>query len=277
MKNKKNILLASVLAIFVLLIFFVYTDQKDKPAIIESKQITKNVGKKDTIKFSGNVVKLGFKKENITNNNKNTSLEKRPINNKVANDFLKNYANKKLTFQKKIKILETMLIHEPSFWGNHNELYNLIVNEQDKRLVGELVAEFFSLYARPYNGELPNPTSEERVEISNLVKKLIENPLTRDRSLARTNILLNNDEVQNMYQELKHQLNEEEQQGLLDSYIDGMILDGKNPTSEGFNEVGKYLPKEEIKKRTQNLLGFMSKFTEGKDTSSWDNDFIRKH
>ena len=264
----------------ILFVFFIYTDQKDNLAIIESKQITKNVEKKDTIEFSGNVVKLGFQKENIGNNKTNTAKkEQKPINDKnteIVNNFLKNYANEKLTFQEKIKVLEEMLIHEPSFWGKHNELYNLIINEKDKRLVGELVAEFFSLYARPYNGELPNPTPEERTEISNLVKKLIENPLTRDRSLARTNILLNNDEVQNTYQELKHQLSENEQQGLLDSYIDGMILDGKNPTSEGFNEVEKYLPKEEVKKRTQNLLGFMSKFTEGKDTSSWDNEFIRK-
>jgi hypothetical protein len=55
-----------------------------------------------------------------------------------------------------------------------------------------------------------------------------------------------------------------------------MILDGKNPNSEGFTEVEEYLSQAELKKRTQNLLGFMSKFIEGKNTSSWDNDFIRK-
>ena len=121
----------------------------------------------------------------------------------MVNDFFKNYANEKLTFQEKIKVLETMLIHRPSFWGKRNELYNLIVNEKDKRLVDELVPQFFSLYARPYNGELPSPTPEERAEISTLVKKLIENPLTRDKSLARANILLNNDEIQNTYQELR--------------------------------------------------------------------------
>jgi len=164
----------------------------------------------------------------------------------VVNDFFKNYANEKLTFHEKIKVLETMLIHRPSFWGKRNELYNLIVNEKDKRLVDELVPQFFSLYARPYNGELPSPTPEERAEISNLVKKLIEDPLTRDRSLARANILLNNDEIQNTYQELRHQLNEEERQWLINSYIDGMLLDGKNPTSEGFSEVEKYFPKEEV-------------------------------
>lgn len=58
MKNKIYILLVSVLTIFVLLIFFIYTGQKDKPAIIESQTIAKNIEKKDTIKFSGNVVKL---------------------------------------------------------------------------------------------------------------------------------------------------------------------------------------------------------------------------
>ena len=276
MKNKKIILLLSVLAIFVLLIFFVYTNQKNKPTIIENEQITKNVEKKDTIGFSGSVVKLGFQQENISNNKKNTAIKKQSTDSKVVNDFFKNYANEKLTFQEKIKVLETMLIHRPSFWGKRNELYNLIVNEKDKRLVDELVPQFFSLYARPYNGELPSPTPEERAEISNLVKKLIEDPLTRDRSLARANILLNNDEIQNTYQELRHQLNEEERQWLLNSYIDGMLLDGKNPTSEGFSEVDKYFPKEEVKKRTQNLLGFMSKFTEAQDTSSWDNEFIRK-
>jgi len=70
MKNKKIILLLSVLAIFVLLIFFVYTNQKNKPTIIENEQITKNVEKKDTIGFSGSVVKLGFQQENISNNKK---------------------------------------------------------------------------------------------------------------------------------------------------------------------------------------------------------------
>jgi hypothetical protein len=266
MKNKKLVLSVLAIALLVLLIFFVYTNQEDKSVFIKTEQMTKNVTQKGTMEFSEDVIKLGFNQENI---NKNTEIKKQSTDNKIANDFLKNYANEKLTFQEKIKILEAMLIHEPSFWGKHNELYNLIVSEEDKRLIGELVAEFFSLYARPHNGELPNPSPEQRAEISNLVKKLIENPLTRDRSLARSNILLNNNEIKNIYQELKHQLSNEEQHGMISSYIDGMILDGKNPVSAEFGEVEKYLPKEEIKNRTQNLLGFMSKFTEGQDTSSW--------
>jgi predicted transcriptional regulator len=60
---------------------------------------------------------------------------------------------------------------------------------------------------------LPKPNPEEKAEISKLVKGLIKNPLTRNKSLARANILLSNDEVQNTYQELKDQLIEEEREG----------------------------------------------------------------
>lgn len=278
MKNKIYILLVSVLTIFVLLIFFIYTGQKDKPAIIESEKIAKNIEKKDTIKFSGNVVKLGFQKEGVSNNKKKSIKKQQSTNknNEVVNNFLKNYANKKLTFQEKIKVLETMLIHEPSFWGNHNELYNLIVNEKDKRLVGELIDEFFLLYARPYNEKLPSPTHEQREEIFNMVKELIKNPLTSIRAISSANMLLNDQEIQYIYNELNGQLGDKEKSGLANSYANNRILNGKDPYAGEFNEIEKYLPKEEVKKRTQNLLGFMSKFTEGKDTSSWDNEFIRK-
>ena len=273
---KKNIIISIVFILTVLFVIaFVSTNNKNNIDIKKTNSIASNQktpNSKDNIKkliLTDKVTKLGMPK----NNSKTKSVA--TLNNEIDN-FLKQMSNQDLPPIEKQKLIDVIRVNEPSFWGKHKELYNLIATEKNKYIRNDLIAEFFSLYARPYNGELPNPTPEQRAEISNLVKELIKNPLTRDRSLARTNILLNNDEVQNMYQELKHQLNKEEQQGLLDSYIDGMILDGKNPTSEGFSEVEKYLPKEDIKKRTQNLLGFMSKFTEGQDTSSWDNDFIRK-
>ena len=166
---------------------------------------------------------------------------------------------------------------EINLLGHHREFYDLIVRENNSDLRNELLILFFDMYfIDDQNGEIIEVTPEQHEEIKDLVTKMIQNPDIRDDVIGRESSLLSSEEIENIYHQYAHDFSDEHKLAILNSYTNTSILAGKDPFSGSLaKEVQQNMSEEQLRERTQNMLGFTARTADGLDVSG-GSEFLKE-
>jgi|GEM_PF-4895918 len=266
MRNKKPVLL--VVAAVLMLIYLQF-----KKVGSEHKSMVEVASVHDQVGSDYSLIDIGRKLDtqpSPTDVSKNLNSEEFMV------DFFARM-NSQSTEDRWEALREFVEDHNIILIGYHREFYQLIVGESDPDLRDELLLLFFDMYyATNQNGEMVEVTSEQHEEIKELVSKMIQNPEIRDDVIGRESSLLSSEEIESLYHQYVDDLNAEQKIAILDSYTNTAIIAGKDPYSGSLSEeIQQHITNEELRKRTQSMLGFLAQSADGLDVSG-DSDFLKE-
>ena len=273
MKTKKSLIIVTIVVTFAVLVYLFLEKQETNTSdtqIVTSIITTPFIKEVDT-----NIHKLINldSKTNIKANNKNKKELDTDLK-EFMNNFFAEMKNK--FFEKRFEALGKLAEQNVNLIEYRKEIYDLIINETDNTLRRELIMMFFSMYSVDNHGEIFKATTEQHEEIKGLVLKMMLNQEIKNEVVGREFRLLSADEIENIYSQYQNEFNDEQKSALINSYTNNAVLSGKDPYSGNLStEVEKYISKEKLKKRTQDMLGVLAKSSDGSDVTG-GSDFLKE-